>query len=147
MAAADQSERRVGGAEDAYVIHWRRGAGERARVARRLVPVGAGDDEARQPAERRIVRAFAGRDLCVVERFAVLRDQRAHHRVFGLVGLEIAAADAGVAAGAADHLMQELEGALGGTRVAVVEAQVGVDDADEVELGEVMALGDGLGCR
>ena len=91
------------------------------------------------------MRAFAGRDLGVVERFAVLRDQRAHHRVFGLMGLQIAAADAGVAAGAADHLMQQLEGALGGARVAVVEAQIGVDDADEVELRKVMALGDELG--
>ena len=87
------------------------------------MPVGAGDDEAREPAERRIVRAFAGGDLGVVERFAVLRDQRAHHRVLGLMGLQIAAADAGVAAGAADHLMQHLEGALGGARIAVVEPE------------------------
>ena len=58
--------------------------------------------------------------------------------------LQVAAADAGVAPGAADHLMQELERALGGARIAVGEAEVGIDDADEVELGEVMALGDEL---
>ena len=33
--------------------------------------------------------------------------------------LQIAVADAGVAAGAADHLVQKLEGALGGARIAV----------------------------
>jgi len=121
-AAADQSERCVGGAEDAYVVDRGGGAGESARVACRLVPVGPGDDEARQPAERRIVRALAGRDLGVVERLAILRDQRAHYRVLGLMGLQVAAADAGVAASAADHLMQKLEGALGGARVAVIEA-------------------------
>src|SRR5580698_394443 len=60
MAAAHQSKRCVGGAEYADLIgrrtiSFRRGAGERARIARRLVPVGPGDDEAREPAERWIV--------------------------------------------------------------------------------------------
>ena len=65
------------------------------------------------------MRLLAQLDLGVVERLAVLRDQRAHHRMLGLVGLQIAVAGAGFAAGAADHLMQELEGALGGARIAV----------------------------
>ena len=64
--------------------------------------------------------------------------------MLGLMGLQIAAADAGIASGAADHLMQELKGALGGARIAVAQAEIGIDDADEVELGEVMALGDEL---
>ena len=72
-----------------------------------------------EAAERRIVVALADFDLGVVERLAVLRDQRAHHRMLGLVRLQIAMADAGVAAGAADDLMQKLEGALGGARIAV----------------------------
>ena len=64
--------------------------------------------------------------------------------MLGLVRLQIAAPDAGIAAGAADHLMQELEGALGGARIAVAQAEIGVDDADQIEHREVMALGDEL---
>ena len=103
-----------------------------------------GDDEARKPSERRILGVLARFDLRVVERLAVLRDQRAHHRMLGLVGLQIAAADTGIAPGAPDHLMQQLEGALGGARIAVGETEIGVDDADQVELREVMAFGDQL---
>ena len=65
---------------------------------------------------------FAQIDFGGVERLAVLRDQRAHHRMVGLVGLQKAAADAGVAAGAADDLMQKLESMLGGARIAVAQA-------------------------
>ena len=63
----------------------------------------------------------------------------------GLVGLQKAAADAGVAAGAADHLMQKLEGALGGARIAVAQAEIRIDHADQIEHREMMALGDQLG--
>ncbi len=45
------------------------------------------------------------------------------------------------AAGAPDHLVQELEGALGGARIAVGKAEVGVDDADEVEFRKMVSLG------
>src|SRR5271169_532701 len=57
-----------------------------------------------------------------------------------LMRLQQAAADGGVAAGAADDLMQKLEGALGGARIAVGEAEIGVDYADQVEHREVMAF-------
>ena len=46
--------------------------------------------------------------------------------------------------GAARHLMQELERALGGARIAVAQAQVGVDHADQIEAREMVALGDEL---
>ncbi len=59
--------------------------------------------------------------------------------------LQITVAAALLAAGAADHLMQKLERALGGARIAVGEAEIGIDDSDEIELGEMMALGDKLG--
>ena len=64
--------------------------------------------------------------------------------MLGLVRLQEADAAALLAAGAADHLMQQLERALGGARIAVGEPEIGVDDADQVELGEMMALGDEL---
>ena len=49
-----------------------------------------------------------------------------------------------LAAGAARHLVQKLEGALDRARVAIGEAEIGVDDADQIELGEMVSLGDEL---
>ena len=40
--------------------------------------------------------------------------------------------------------MQQLERALGGARIAVGEAEIGIDNADQIELGEMVALGDEL---
>ena len=62
----------------------------------------------------------------------------------GAVGLDDGAACAADAAGAAGHLRQELEGPLGGAEVAMGEAEIGVDDADQGELREIVALGDEL---
>ena len=66
---------------------------------------------------------------------------RLHHRMLGHVGLHEAAPGDERAAGAAGHLVQELEGALGRARVGLAEAEVAVDDADRRELREVVALG------
>ncbi len=57
------------------------------------------------------------------------------------MGLQKSDAAALLAPGAADHLMQQLEGALAGARVAVAEAQIGIDNADQIELGKMVALG------
>ncbi len=64
--------------------------------------------------------------------------------MLGLVRLQKAIAPPRLAAGAADHLMQKLEGALGGARIAVGKAEIGVDDADQIELRKMVALGDEL---
>ena len=61
-----------------------------------------------------------------------------------LVGLEETDAMPFLAAGAPDDLMQQLKRALGGTRVAVGQPEIGVNDADEVELGEMVPFGDEL---
>ena len=58
--------------------------------------------------------------------------------------LQEADALAFLAAGATDDLMQKLERALGGARIAVGEAKIGVDDADQIELREMVPLGDEL---
>src|SRR5262249_46559341 len=75
---------------------------------------------------------------------AVAGDQRLHDRMVGLVRLQEAVAAARLASGAARDLMQELERALGRARIAVGETEIGVDDADQVELGEMVTLGDKL---
>ena len=57
------------------------------------------------------------------------------------MGLQIADAAALVAAGAADHLVEQLKGPLGGARIAVAEAEIGIDHADQIEPRKIMALG------
>ena len=52
-----------------------------------------------------------------------------------------------LAPGAAGDLVEQLEGALGGAQVAAAEAEIGVDHADQREVGEVVALGDDLGAE
>ena len=114
------------------------------RISFRRVALAGGDDEAGQPPERRIAGALAQLDLARIERLAVAGDQRLHHRMLGLMRLQIADAAARLAAGAADHLMQKLEGALAGARIAVAEAEIGIDDADQIEPRKMMTLGDEL---
>jgi hypothetical protein len=64
--------------------------------------------------------------------------------MFGLVGLQVAKADALFAPRAADNLVQQLKSTLGGTRVAVAQPKIGINDPDQVELRKVMALGNEL---
>ena len=63
----------------------------------------------------------------------------------GLVGLQIADAAALVASGAPDHLVEQLEGPLGGARIAIAQAQIGIDHADQIEPRKIVALGHQLG--
>ena len=60
------------------------------------------------------------------------------------MGLDEHAAGLVAAAGAAGDLLDLLEAALGGAEVAAGEAEVGVDHADQRQVGEVIALGDQL---
>ena len=122
MAAAHHRDRRFGRTEHAHLLVLRRQPDQRTAVAFRAVALGRADDEARQPPKRRIAGRLAQRDLARIERLAVAQDQRLHHRMLGLMRLQQSDAAALLAAGAADHLMQHLEGALGGARIAVAEA-------------------------
>src|ERR1043166_5309044 len=85
------------------------------------------DGEAAEPAKRPIAGAFALLDFAGVKRLAIVRGQRLHHGMLGLVRLQIADAAALLAAGAADHLIEQLERPLGGARIAIVQAEIGVD--------------------
>ena len=49
------------------------------------------------------------------------------------------------APGAAGDLLDLLEAALGGAQIAAVEPEVGIDHADQGQVGEMIALGDQLG--
>src|SRR5690242_4775844 len=61
--------------------------------------------------------------------------------MFGLVGLQVANTNALFAARAADHLVQQLKSTLGGTRVAVAQSKISVNDPNQVEFWKVMTLG------
>ena len=58
--------------------------------------------------------------------------------------LQEAATVAFCSARATSDLMQELKGSFGSPRVAVGQSKISVDDADQVELRKVVALGDHL---
>src|SRR4029079_14289764 len=58
----------------------------------------------------------------------------------GLVGLQVANTNALFAARAADHLGQQLKSTLGGTRVAVAQPKISVNDPNQVEFWKVMTL-------
>ena len=83
--------------------------------------------------------------LLPVEPLGVARDERGDDRMLGLPGLQQRMAGALAPPGPPGRLAQELEGALGGARIGVGEADVGVDHADEGEQREIVALGDELG--
>ena len=61
------------------------------------------------------------------EAVAVARHQRLHHRMLGHMGLHQRPARPVLAAGAAGHLVEQLEGALGRAQVAAVQAEIGID--------------------
>src|SRR5262245_13760872 len=61
-----------------------------------------------------------------------------------LMGLQVAETPPRLASGAPNHLMQQLKCSLGGTGVAVTQAEIGVDNADKVELGKMVSFRDKL---
>src|SRR5262245_18796525 len=138
-------DRGFGGAEHPYGLRRRSCTGKTSREAFGRWTIGPGDDEAREPPEWRIAGALARLDLGRVESVAIAGNDRAHYRVVRLMGLEIALAAARLAAGAAGDLVQELKGPLSGARVAIVQAEIGIDDADQIEPREMVSLRHQLG--
>ena len=67
--------------------------------------------------------------------------------MIGVVGLEHHPPGALRPPGAPGHLDDELGHALGGAEVGAIEAIVGIQDADQGDAGEVMALGQHLGAH
>src|SRR5260370_38403212 len=118
--------RGLGGAWHPHRLRRRRCTGKTPREAFGGWTIGPRDDEAREAPKRGVAGALARLDLGRVEGLAIARNDRTHHRVRRLVGLEIAVAAAGFAAGAARHLILELEGPLGGPRVAHGHPEVGL---------------------
>ena len=104
-----------------------------------------GDDDRGQPAERRHRRLAPSLGLGGVEAGDVAGNQGGDHRCVGVVGLDEHPSGLVAAPGAAGDLLDLLEAALGRAQVAAGQAEVGIDHADQGEIGEVIALGHQLG--
>jgi len=105
---------------------------------------GSDDDEAGQPPERWVTGTLALFDFIFVECFTVARNEGPHDGMLWLVGLQVANTNALFAPRTADHLVQQLKSTLGGTRVAVAQPQISVNDPNQVEFWKVMTLGNEL---
>jgi hypothetical protein len=64
--------------------------------------------------------------------------------MFRLMGLQVTETPTLFSTGASDHLVQQLECALGGAWIAITKPEIGIDDPDQVEFGKMMALGNEL---
>ena len=144
MPPADQRQRRLGRPEHVHVVGLGRRTAQAARMRFRLGPRLGADDDAGQPAERRQVRRLPLGDLPFVEALGIAGDDGAHHRMVRLVGLQQAEALPAGAPGPPGHLAEQLKRALGGARIAIGEAEIGIDHADQRHVGEMVALGDEL---
>ncbi len=124
------------------------GAARRSAAPRMVFGVGpvvGGNDQRRKPSVGRQRATLAFLDFAGVERLRVAADYGPHHRVVRLIGLEKAKALAPGSPGAARHLIEQLEGALGGARIAIGEPQIGVHHPNQRHVGKIVPLGDKLG--
>src|SRR5437763_10807646 len=136
VAAAEHGERGGGGAEYRHAFDLRRGMADAASDGLGFVRVLGRDDDRREPPERGHGGLAACLGLGGVEACCVSFDERRDDLRIGIVGLDEYASGLVAAAGAAGDLLDLLEAALGRAQVAAGEAEIGVDDADQSEIGE-----------
>ncbi|MNT56170.1 hypothetical protein D3C72_1934530 [compost metagenome] len=104
VASADQRQGRFRRAEDGDVALDRRRLAQLARMGFRLGAAVGRDDDRDQPSEGRQGCPFPLDDLALVEGRGIAGDQRLHHRMHRLEGLQQAVTLAPGAAGTAGHL-------------------------------------------
>src|SRR5271170_7457219 len=97
------------------------GARQRARMGEGGAAIAARNDQRGEAAKGWQPGNFALARLLAVETLSIAREERLDHRMLGLPGLDHAAAGLGAAAGPPCRLLQELEGSLGGARIAIGE--------------------------
>ena len=123
------------------------GAGERLDLAR----IGAIEQQRHEPRERRILGVAALGELLLPERQFALVLLRRRHRldggVFRRAGLHQHLARHLAAARPPRDLRQQLVGAFGRSEVGQVQRHVGIEHADQRDVGEVESLGDHLGAQ
>ena len=84
-------------------------------------------------------------DFLAVKAFEVVGADRGEGVMIRDKGLHDDPARSGGASCSAGYLGQELEGALGGTKIREMEADICGDHADELDAWEIVSLGDHLG--
>ncbi len=131
VATAHDRQRRFRRTEQPHFFRKRGRRCQSPGKAFRRGPIAARDDQARQPTERWVALRLARRDFRGIERIAVAGDQRPHHGMLRLMGLQEADAAALLAAGAAGDLMQQLKRPLRRARIAVRQAKVRIDNTDQ----------------
>jgi len=107
---------------------------------------GAGEEEGKM-GEGRVAKLFAHVEFLVDEALEVVVSGKLDGGGVWSGGLDDDFARHLSATGAACDLGEELEGAFAGAEVGGVEGEVGIEDADEGDVGEVEALGDHLGAE
>ena len=136
MAAAQHRQRRGGGAEHRHAFDLGRGMADAPGDAVGFGRILGGNDDRRQPPERRHRRLAPGLGLGGVEAGGVARHQRGDHRRIGIVGLDQDAAGLVAAPGAAGDLLDLLEAALGGAQVAAGRPRSASTTPTSVRLGK-----------
>ena len=144
VAAAQHGKGRRGGAEHRHALLPGRGMADAARHRFGLAGILGGDDDRRQPSERRHRRFAPGLGFRRVEARDVAADQSGDDWRLRVVGLDQHAPGLVAAPGASGDLLDLLEAALGGAQVTALQGQVGIDHPDQGQIGEVVALGDQL---
>ena len=135
-----------GGAQDFDAF---RGRGEETggfgREAQGFLLLGCAEEDVGEGGEGRVAHEGTELDLLFVEAGVVLSRGESDGVVFGVKGLDENAAGDGSPPCPAGGLREELEAAFGGAEIGHGEADVGVDDSDEGDVGDVVAFGDHLG--
>ena len=141
IAAAEQCHRGGRGAEDhAFGDLGAEGADAVGRLARLTVVLARNDDRG-PAAEGRGARLAAHLGFGRIEGIAVARGQRGNHRRVGVAGLQQHFARFRSASRAPGDLRDLLVGPLARAQIAALEAEIGIDHADQRQLGEMEPLG------
>lgn len=94
-----------------------------------------------------IAKLLARGQLLFEKKLPVVRGRSEDRRVLGPVGLDDDATGFVGTTRTAAHLLEQLERALGCAKVGKLERGVGIDDANERDIGKVETLRDHLGAK
>ena len=132
---------RFGRSEHPEILEQGRRPGDEPRRPVGHIGIGRREDQCRQAAEGRPIAGLALFGLQGQKTVAVALNQRLHHRMVGVVGLDQDPAGSLGPARTAGNLVQQMIGSLAGAQVAALQAQVGVDHAYQSQQREMVALG------
>lgn len=144
VASSQHGERGRGGAIYMHAFDFRGGASHRARRLNCFAFIfGADDDRGKAPKGWR-TRAAALLGFRVVKSVPISIDKCRDYRMRWIACLDVDLTRFFSTPGTACRLGNLLECPFGSTQVAAFKAEVGIDDANQREFGEMISLGDQL---